>query len=340
MLFMRNIVSEAASVIEDKQNEIRSELVKTFLAVMGMKEGSTYEDELKASVNSLFDELLVKDGEKCSFTPLIERFVSGLIETLILMPFAEPERLAKVRETLPELFSLAVYYSMNEQETLIIPDTGKFFAGILAHMKADDTALRKFFQDNADIAGAIDAFPFGKWAELFLSAGMSFDVIPDTLRRNLENVFYRAGWDKLGTEARISAIDNAISSYIGTDSSGTDQLEGLHSIASGLKARTEEELLQILDDDIRILRDLTVKAVIRATGLERAFISVIVKNINFIRNGITEQGEGSRKFDEWITRNVRKVLDSEFAAIDRDNMNSQARKSIAASIRKVLEGME
>ena len=98
-------------------------------------------------------------------------------------------------------------------------------------------------------------------------------------------------------------------------------------------------MLRILDEDIAILRDFTVKAVIRAIGLERAFISIIVKNINFIRSRIMDSGEDS-KFDAWINQNVRKVMDSEFAAIDRYNMDSQTRKSIVASIRQILGEME
>ena len=64
-----------------------------------------------------------------------------------------------------------------------------------------------------------------------------------------------------------------------------------------------------------------------------------MKNINFIRSGIMYSGEDS-KFDAWITQNVRKVMDSEFAAIDRYNMDSQTRKSIVASIRQILGEME
>ena len=117
-------------------------------------------------------------------------------------------------------------------------------------------------------------------------------------------------------------------------------LNSLHDKASGLKAKSIDDMLRILDEDIEILRDLTAKSVIRAIGLERAFISIIVKNINFIRRGITDSGDGSSKFDEWINLNVRKVMDSEFAAIDRYNMDSQTRKSIVAAIQQVLGSME
>lgn len=373
LLFMENLVREAAEIVADKQKEIRCELVKKFLSVMGMKEGSEYEEELTQSAGKLFDELLIKNGEECRFNILIERFSSGLVETLILMPFAEHERLEKVRRTLPELFSLAMYYSMPDNESIDFSDSAhermRFFSRILAHEGSNDnkpkvsnadilklkSALIEFFNSNSEalLKGAsfgIGAFPLQEWAVMLAEAGVKFDSMPKDLARNIEGKIYNTGWQKLSGNERESAITDSIAEYIksGRGKSGHDDkdipdfsefLEGLNAKALTLKAKTEADMLRILDEDIDILRDLTVKAVIRAIGLERAFISIIVKNINFIRSGIMYSGEDS-KFDAWINQNVRKVMDSEFAAIDRYNMDSQTRKSIVASIQQILGGME
>ena len=367
-IFMENLVREAAEIVSDKQKEIRSELVRKFLSVMGMKESSTYEDELIQSANKLFDELLIKNGEECRFNILIERFSSGLVETLILMPFAEHERLDKVRKTLPELLSLAMYYSMPDDENVDFSDSVhermNFFARILSHEgnevnkhKASNaenlavtSALIEFFNSNSEalLKGTsltVGAFPFQEWAVMFTNAGIKFDTMPKDLARKIEGKVYSTGWQKLSGDNRKSAITDLIAEYIRSNREEKDTpdfsefLDGLHVKASSLKAKTEADMLRILDEDIAILRDLTVKAVIRAIGLERAFISIIVKNINFIRSKIMDSGEDS-KFDTWINQNVRKVMDSEFAAIDRYNMDSQTRKSIVASIRQILGEME
>ena len=344
MLFMGNLVREAAAVVENKQGEIRAELVRKFLAVMGMKEGSEYEKELVKSANKLFDEYLIKDGEECRFNTLIERFASGLVDTLILMPFAEYERLEKVRRTLPELFSLAVYYSM--PDTFEVRDSQqdrvKFFAKILAHdgqqeqaggravKQSDIFAAKSMLIDWFDRNGFnVNELPIDEWAELFARSGRRFDEMPSELARDF-------GDD-------VKQIDGAIRRYLGESEQTLpldELLNSLHAKASHLKAKTIDDMLRILDEDIAVLRDFTSNAVIRAIGLERAFISVIVKNINFIRRGITDSDGGSRKFDEWINLNVRKVLDSEFAAIDRYNMDSQTRKSIVAALQQVLGSME
>lgn len=339
MLFMENLVREAAAVVENKQGEIREELVRKFLAVMGMKEGSEHEAELVKSANALFDEYLIKDGEECRFNTLIERFASGLVDTLILLPFAEYERLEKVKRTLPELFSLAVYYSMSD--TLEVRDSRKdrekFFAKILIHeggqertvKQSEIFAAKSMLIDWFDRNGfSVNELPIDEWAELFAKSGKKFDSMPPELA------------ERFGSS--VEANDKAIREYLGESDQALpldELLNSLHAKASGLKARTIDDMLRILDTDIAVLRDFTTHAVIRAIGLERAFISVIVKNINFIRRGITDS-EGSRKFDDWINMNVRKVLDSEFAAIDRWNMDSQTRKSIIAALQQVLGAME
>ena len=367
MLFMENLVREAAGIIENKQAEIRGELVRKFLAVMGMQEGSEHEKDLVKSVNRLFDEYLIKDGEECRFNTLIERFASGLVDTLILMPFAEYERLEKVRRTLPELFSLAVYYSMPEtvdgnfEVKDSQADREKFFAKILAHegqsigehkaVKQSDIFAAKsilidYFDRNSQAVGlGVNELPVDEWAVLFAQSGQKFGAMPKDLAHTLEERFYKAGWENLGRKERITSLTSAIRGYLGQDSADEklpldELLNALHTKAAGLKARTVDDMMRILDEDIAILRDLTAKSVIRAIGLERAFISIIVKNINFIRRGITEPGGGSQKFDEWINLNVRKVLDSEFAAIDRYNMDSQTRKSIVSAVQQVLGSME
>ncbi|MBQ7594384.1 MAG: dynamin family protein [Synergistaceae bacterium] len=365
-LFMRNLVSTASVIVNDKQDEIRAQLAAEFLNSMGMDENSDSKAELEESVNKLFDELLIKNGEQCRFNSLIERFASGLVETLILMPFAEYERLEKVRRTLPELFSLALYYSMpsageNNPEISDVYDEGlKFFGRILAHEQTEEKSeeheisgteeiLQKFFADNAEIIlkglrfDNVRIFPFYEWAGLFTNAGVKLNKMPQELESSLENLFYKADWENLTKYEREQAITEAIKNYLGSSEneiSGLNiKLEEFNRTASNHKALSDDEILAILNEDIKILRDLTAKAVIRAIDLERAFISVIVKNVNFIREGITAPGEGSRKFDEWINLNVRKIKEKDFARIERDNRDNQTRKTIAAAIQKILNGM-
>ena len=367
VMFMKNLKREAAAVVENKQAEIRAELVRTFLRIMGMKQGSPYEKDLTKSVNALFDSYLVAGEEKCRFNTLVERFASGLINTLIRAPFASNERLERVRRTLPELFSLAVYYSMPENSGAFevrdsSEDREKFFARILAHedegepkhdgftspaeLFAVKSVLIDWFDRNSAKTGlSVNELPIEKWAALFIMKGRKLDEMPKELAHSLEGKFYKAGWGNLDKKERKASLSQAVSEYLDggekkSQLSLNEMLSEFHAQASRVTARTLDDVMRLLDEDIMILRDLTAKAVIRATGLERAFVAVITNNITLICEGIMDAEGDGNKFDEWINLNVRKVLDSEFAAIDRDNMNSQTRKSIVAAIRQVLGSME
>ena len=117
----------------------------------------------------------------------------------------------------------------------------------------------------------------------------------------------------------------------------TNQLEALHERGKALKRMSSKaDMIATLDADIEILRDITVNAVIKAIGLERAFISIITKNVNLIRNRLDEDEEGQRKLDAWIDRNIHKLEEVEFADLDRVNQSRETRRKIVAAVESAL----
>ena len=128
--------------------------------------------------------------------------------------------------------------------------------------------------------------------------------------------------------------------YQSIDKGSSDQLKELHELGKKLKTmRSKEEMIATLNADIEILRDITVKAVIKAIGLERAFISVISKNANLIRTSLDEKPEGQEKLNLWIRNNVHKLKEAEFMEIDRKNENSETRRQIVKAVQEVLKKM-
>ena len=240
----------------------------------------------------------------------------------------------------------------------------KLFAKILAHEDLDTSTtaenlnekpLKKIFADNGEavVAGAsfdINSLPYDRWAKMLSNGGVLLSELPPKIHNNfvnsLEDIFYKNAWKNFNLQERIERIARAINAFLGTqkNSDGKDlsaQLRDLYEQSRKFKSvRNKTEMIATLDADILILRDVTVNAVVKAMGLERAFISVVVKNINLIRNALTHSPEGRKIFNAWVNQNVRKIKDSEFARIDQSNMNIQTRKVIAESIRQVLEKLE
>ncbi len=378
-IFVENIVTNASRLTLERQSTLRQALVESFLEIMGMEPNTPNKAELEKSVNVLFDKMLIKEGSDCNFNALVERFVTTLIQTLITMPFAEEERLNKVKTTLAELVSLSVYYNMpiyrGEQNVLHLDNFGRdgfrFFSKILVHESIEtapkastkpkknatvnENFLSGIFEDNADqIQLEIETLPLSNWAQTIMDAGINLvDVQADArikgkdkLGNQLEDLFYGDGWEKLSANQRVQAIQKLVSAYAKTGTAQENsevtgdfaaQLDELHELARKIKRmQNKDDLTATLDADIEILRDITAKAVINAIGLERAFISVVTKNVELIREHL-QAGDGAKEFRAWIRNNAAKMMPSQFAQIIEQGAIRENRKAIVNSI-KVMQG--
>ena len=140
-IFIEAIVKSAAQLTAERQRKLRQELVDSFLSNMNVEGGLLYREELEKSVNELFDKMLIEGGEKCSFTSLVERFVTTPIQAIIGGPFTSPDRCNKINKALEEFISLSFYYEIPDTDASkkylkfenLIEGGEKFFDKILAH---------------------------------------------------------------------------------------------------------------------------------------------------------------------------------------------------------------
>ena len=356
--FLRRIVEATAKVTEEEEQKIYQEITEKFLEVMGMPADSPHKEELTASVKELFNSLWIKNADKCRFNSLVERFTSGLMEALIRRPFGMRERLQLIsrEENFPEFLSLATYYenspdaNPNDRESRYTD----FFAKIFLHDNTSanaemESSLKKFLMANrevisAGISFAVEALPFGKWAKMLLRAGIKANDLPPALQNKLKGTFYKNDWLTLSRDERTNRLKEAIESYSADNSSFAgrltrEKLQKMHELSRQMEITSEEDMLKILNEDIEILREFTREAIIYAISLERAFISVMTKNINIIRN--EEETKESRKiFNKWIQDNIRKIMENEFIGLDQRNLENQTKKNIVETVRKVVDKLD
>ena len=369
--FLENIVKQATRLTGERQEALRKDLITAFLKTMGMEPATTYQSELTASVNKLFDEMLLEGGKECDFNSLVERFADTVIEATILCTFGEEQRRDTVKELLPELVSLSVYYNLPAKDDSpngidlknIGSDSDVFFAKILAHegIASDEDSTE--VKDNANylmrlleehkgqiLQGAsiaADYFPVSKWAKLLVKAGVSLTQMEsdETIKgrykfsNKFENLVYADNWDKLLPEEKRNAIYKLVTSYAdnkGDSESFSDVLEVFHERAKAERCmETKEDMIRALDADIEILRDITKKSVINAIGLERAFNSVITKNVNLIRDHLQE-GEGAKAFNAWIRSHAKELMPSRFTDIIENRAVNEKRRGIVNAVKSVL----
>lgn len=338
-----------------------------------------YDELKETSSHVFDDIKVANDGETCRFNTLVKRFTTGLIEALIRHPYADDARLSRVKdESLPEFFSLAAYYSAQNstfgQDIDLAEESEylQFFSKIFTHGMPEEnvqsenlTALKNFFKDqkdNEDSSLDTDKLPLGDWAKMLDKAGLSFG--DKTVKGALERAFYKNDWISKALPDKTKVLGEIIASACQV--AGKDMFE-----AGGLKARLKslhEEaqrekdaslkqidenssskdeknaalkklMLDSINADIISLRDITVKSVVKAIGLEQAFCSVILDNIEYIRKE-AEDNSANNRFDIWINQNKRKIRENEYAAIVRAETDNRTRKNIIDNIEDALNKLQ
>ena len=246
----------------------------------------------------------------------------------------------------------------------------KFFARILAHeglvVETEDNVdstenenfLRELFEENRDqickgMSFAVELLPFGKWAKLLMKCGINLAQIKtdksikgrDKLDHKLEDLFYSPNWSRLVKEERTQSIENAINAYAKAGGSQVVKSDGNSLIVQLDKVQEQaknskrmngkDDMIATLDVDISILRDITAKAVINAIGLERAFNSVIIKNVDLIRKHLQEP-EGNAAYRLWLRKNAAKLMPSRFEQIIEQGAVRENKKAIVNAVKNLL----
>lgn len=213
-------------------------------------------------------------------------------------------------------------------------------------------------------SAAVDFLPFGKWAKLFAKAGIHLGENTDMGRkalRQIKNIIHNIDWQAKSQDERMVDLDAGVHDFCSNVPLGEKRtlqavLLDLHHAAQAKKARKNDEIAQSypndkernearkaqmiadINDDIAILRDLTIHAVVRAIDLEMAFISVIMNNIDLIRGD--SQSETQNLFDAWIENNVVKLREAEYVRLECDSMEAETRRNIIDAAEKLLYEME
>lgn len=250
-------------------------------------------------------------------------------------------------------------------------DCINFFEKILAHEGVDieadidagenESFIRNIFRDYVDILCkgtylAIDLLPFGKWAKLLIKAGINLNAVSsekslsdiNMLNSKLEDLFYnpKNNWLRLSAEQKVQAIENVINAYAHSTLNLKTRNEEDYTLPQKLdeiqrRAKnshimgSKDDMTSTLNADILILRDITRKAVINAIGLERAFVSVVTKNIELIREHLDE-GEGAKAYRAWIRENATKLMPTRFEDIIEQGAIRENRKAIVSAVKTLL----
>lgn len=372
--FLRNLVNRVASMTQGKEQEIYAKLVDALLEEMQVQAPN---EEQRNAVQELFQEALVANGEKCYFTPLVDRFIASLLEVVIRHPYGGAERrnfFLKEPANRAEMNVLATYYLLNKGEQDNFDNAANrsnLFEKILSHEHIStengaepsgegiETMLQDFFQKNeVQLAknfacAAITLLPMARWAKALRMAGITVREMGPVLEALQHSLAPKSGSARnssgrgganLGADSIIRAVETTIAPICkqhyeqkktGGRHDDVNARAYLEDLGTNAQATTKEEMIDAVQKDIEILRDITYHAVVAAIGLEKAFNSTMVKNVTFIRK--LKDLEQSALVYAWIQKNAGKLKPAAYADIDRKLAQTVTRKQIVTGIEHLME---
>ena len=359
IMFLENIVKRAAKLNTAKHQALQKELVDAFLTSAGIDSPNTYRAELEKSANELFKGMFIEGNESCNFNSLVQRHVMTLIQTLIKYPFASQDRYEKVKATLEELSALAVFFKNPT-------DKNVFFAKILAHndsplqhtSKTSDNSgsadtgnenlLRQFFEVNREIINRgnpvdIEKLPFAQWAKHVNEDNLQ------SIKDALQDKFNGRHWNEIHKEQKIFQIERffqnlgTLQENIPAQPTDTPTPKDSDSLENTLRAiherakkshsmYGEEAMVATLNADIKILRDITKQAILKAIGMERTFNAVITTNVSLLCERIQ-----AGRVNEWISRNAEKLQPLRYRNIQKIIAEHKKKEDIVNAIQDLFD---
>jgi hypothetical protein len=101
------------------------------------------------------------------------------------------------------------------------------------------------------------------------------------------------------------------------------------------RSKTEEEVLEEINQDIENLRDILEKAVVPAISLETAFLNGVDKQIKLLLDSFQSHGtENSKIFNDFISKVVPKVKSAELGNINEKLEKYKLQKEVLKEIKE------
>ena len=144
---------------------------------------------------------------------------------------------------------------------------------------------------------------------------------------------YIAAYSKNSRRAENAADASVPTECAGAVNSAREEFEAEYSNAKSAFVLNEETMFTTLKKDIEILVDIFIKAIIPAMGLEITFNSMVINQINRIRN-FPEDQKIIRKYDKWIKDHIMSAI---LTDIDNEVDRIVGNKDIVIDIVKFID---
>lgn len=323
--FEKNILSLATSESE----QIYEEIVNIFMNSLEISADNIYYDELKTHVTNYLEAIKGNINEDGYYLSLIERFARKVFEILIIHPYMSYARLETFENHLSDFYSLTMFYKHRDDE---LPIGDQPMLGQLLYHEADNNQanVKKIVSEALDlistVAGISSTQSLVKLLEkIVLNKGNVLEDIKKLLVR------LDCPQDNKLNILQIMLNREFLKDEPCDDSPKTNLHDEYLEKMTSYRSNTYEWVKSSINEDIQILQDILINAVVPAIGIEVPFISRVTK--------VFEDLEASFEtdiFDDFIQSHIKKIKSECFNKLQKEAADRRIKAEIVSEINQIL----
>lgn len=342
--FSENVIN----IANELHTEYSKQILNVILNSLGVDENSPYREELmdalKTEIGAFRSDLLSSEHTaEPYYQSLIERYSRYIYQVLIATEY-QTARLDAFYPNIDDLYSLSVFYK--------IPGCENDRAYINVAPKDQPLCMMLLFHHRLNAADKLRSLA----DEIGRIAGMT--IIPDELWKIIEITYNAVGgnnntvigamnkaFSKVTAPAnatgdfKVNLIKNTLSQLTEsnlpcniTDEEGFRRYyANYHNMIRNGKPYDIEDFKNDLNDDIQILQDVLLNALISAISLEKPFVAREKKSTDDIVAYI-----GSNKFGDFLSHNFYKIKYNENRNLDKQQREQEQKTAIINAISGIL----
>jgi hypothetical protein len=325
---LKNFVDLTVSIANEKSEEFFNKTIESMMDILEVFENNIYKEEIQKELE-LFIKNLTKDASysKTSYVYLIQRFSRDLISVVIGTGKGTSTRKNRFLEAKKEFVSLAIYNSDKFQDIENIYHLPLIKKVLNLEKKSEDNSFEERIKNNFSKLASFGEF-------LTIIKFMSIKNIPIDIAITIIEKSNKKF--KSITQNNISIVIKKISAsldqYMDKKQKNEFQDE-LHQLFESVKqSQNKKELLEEINSDILLLKEILKTAVIGAINLELPFITSFVDQNKKIISS-------KKELDSFIQKNFSKIKYEELNQSEELKVQLEEKKRVIENIKKLLSNI-
>lgn len=321
---LKKFVNLTVSIANEKSEEFFTKTIVSMLNILEVSNNNIYHNEIQNNLK-IFIEELTQDSSynKTSYVYLIQRFSRDLISVVIGTGKGTSTRKDRFLDAKKEFISLAIYNNVEFQKIDNIYDLPLIQNVLNLEIKPESNLFEVSLTDKFSKLSSFGEFlKIVKFmAKKNIPLSIAIEII-EQVNKKFKNI----------TPENISIVTKKIESTIETyleknQPKDKDELHQLFELVS--QSQTTEELVDEINSDIILLKEILKTAVIEAINLELPFVtSFIDQNKKIIAS--------QKEIDGFIQTHFNKIKYEELSKSEEIKVQLEEKKRVIENIKKLL----